>query len=129
MDRPLSGLSAVRLRGPRAARAPNRAARPGAPAASPGERMSAPRIDAAERRARLGRRHLLLPSTRVDDPVEVVRSLLAVHATDPATVFLEFWARMVPGTAEVKAIEDALYEDRSIVRMLGMRRTLFVVPT
>ena len=44
-------------------------------------------------------------------------------------MFLEFRARMTHGSASVKTIEDALYEERTIVRVLGMRRTLFVVPT
>ena len=29
----------------------------------------------------------------------------------------------------VQAIERALYDERSLLRMLGMRRTMFVVPT
>lgn len=52
--------------------------------------------------------------------------MLALHATDPASVFLSAAAR-VPG-ATVASIERELYADRSVVRMLGMRRTVFVVP-
>ena len=84
-------------------------------------------IDADERRARLGHRQLLASSAKVDDPVEVSRAVVAVHATDPASVFLGIRARM--GGVSVAAIESALYDARSIVRMLGMRRTMFVVPT
>lgn len=84
-------------------------------------------IGIEERRARLGRRHLLAPPARVEHPVEVSRALVAIHATDPASVFMGLWARM--RAAEVEPIEAALYEERSIVRMLGMRRTMFVVPT
>jgi hypothetical protein len=51
---------------------------------------------------------------------------VALHSTDPATVFLSIAARMAEPT--VGAIEDALYEGRTVVRMLGMRRTVFVVP-
>ena len=52
---------------------------------------------------------------------------MALHATDPASVFLAARARLAdPSTA---TIEDALYEQRTLVRMLGMRRTMFVVPT
>jgi hypothetical protein len=58
----------------------------------------------------------------------VARALIGLHATDAASVFLECWARMSAGDATVKAIESALYDSRSVVRMLGMRRTLFVVP-
>jgi uncharacterized protein YidB (DUF937 family) len=83
-------------------------------------------MDIAERRARLGRRHHLAPSCAAESPLEVARSLVALHATDPASVFLSAAARL--RRPAVKAIEDALYEDRVLVRMLGMRRTMFVVP-
>lgn len=46
------------------------------------------RIGAGERRARLARRHHLAPSARASGPVEVANGLLALHATDPATVEL-----------------------------------------
>jgi hypothetical protein len=52
--------------------------------------------------------------------------MVALHATDPASVFLAVWART--GAVTVADIEDALYERRSLMRMLGMRRTMFVVP-
>jgi Winged helix DNA-binding domain len=86
-----------------------------------------PRIDDNQRRARLGLRHFLAPDRARDDPVDVARGLVALHATDPATVHLAAAARM--RTPLVKAIEDALYEQRTLIRMLGMRRTMFVVPT
>ncbi|MEA2669874.1 MAG: hypothetical protein QOG45_94, partial [Chloroflexota bacterium] len=84
------------------------------------------RIGTGERRARLARRHHLAPTARASGPVEVANGLVALHATDPATVFLAAAARMrIPDTG---AVERALYEDRALVRMLGMRRTMFVVP-
>jgi hypothetical protein len=52
--------------------------------------------------------------------------MVGLHSSDPATVYLSAWAR-VEGFAPVD-LEDALYERRSLVRMLGMRRTLFIVP-
>jgi hypothetical protein len=55
-----------------------------------------------------------------------VHDLVAVHSTDPASVFLGLAARV--RNAIVETIERALYEDRSVVRMLGMRRTVHVVP-
>ena len=58
--------------------------------------------------------------------VEVARDIVAFHATDPSSVFLAAWARLRKPT--VSNIEQALYDDRSLVRMLGMRRTMFVVP-
>jgi len=56
----------------------------------------------------------------------VARDLVGIHSTDPRTVFLSLWARM--RAVDVAAIERTLYEERSLVRMLGMRRTLFVIP-
>lgn len=68
-----------------------------------------------------------MPSARVDDPVQITRSVVALHASDPATVHLTVMARMA--TPRIEVTERALYDDRSLVRMLGMRRTMFVVPT
>ena len=94
---------------------------------SPVSSQPTPRtIDADERRARLAIRHRLVPAVRTDDPVEVARAVVALHATDPASVYLAAAARMSAPT--VAAVEQALYDDRSLVRLLGMRRTIFVVP-
>jgi hypothetical protein len=84
------------------------------------------KIDVAERRARLARRHSLAPSHRADDVVEAARSVVCLHGTDPATVHLSAWAR-VDGMA-VTDLEHALYVERSLVKHLAMRRTLFVFP-
>jgi Winged helix DNA-binding domain len=84
------------------------------------------RIDPAERRARLARRHRLAPAHRAADAVEAADSMLCLHATDPATVFLSAHSR-VDGLA-VAALERELYDDRSLVKHLAMRRTLFVFP-
>ena len=51
--------------------------------------------------------------------------MLALHSSDPVTVFLTIWAR-VPGF-ETGHLECLLYEDRSLFRIYGMRRTLWVV--
>ncbi|MEU0506553.1 winged helix DNA-binding domain-containing protein [Nocardia sp. NPDC005998] len=83
-------------------------------------------IDAAERRARLGVRHRLAPSNRTDDVAEIVQSLVVLHATDPATVYLSVGARS--HAAEPAHVEKALYDDRTLLRMLAMRRTMFVAP-
>jgi Winged helix DNA-binding domain len=84
------------------------------------------RVGVAERRARLALRHHLAPAARAAGVVEVARDLVGLHATDPASVFLAAAARM--RAPEVAAVEHALYEDRLLLRMLGMRRTMFVVP-
>jgi hypothetical protein len=84
------------------------------------------RITTAERRARLARRHHLVPSARTDDVVAIATDLVGLHATDPATVFLSAAARM--RRPSVAAVEAALYDDRALVRTLCMRRTMFVLP-
>jgi hypothetical protein len=85
--------------------------------------MSALRkLTVKERRNRLAVRHLLaVPGT---SPAEVANAMVVLHATDPATIYLSTLARL--RDPSVKATDDALFEDRSVVRMLAMRRTLFV---
>jgi hypothetical protein len=84
------------------------------------------RIDDAERRRRLGVRHRLATRSQATDPVEAAGSLVGLHASDPPSVYLEARSR-VPGLT-LEPMQRALYDDRSLVRMIGMRRTLFVVP-
>jgi hypothetical protein len=83
------------------------------------------RIGVEERRARLGLRHHLAPPARTG-VVEMARDLVGLHGTDPASVYLAARARMA--VPEVEAVDRALYEGRTLVRILGMRRTMFVVP-
>ena len=52
---------------------------------------------------------------------------MGLHATDPATPYLSAWAR-VPGFG-VADLDGALYEARTVVKHLAMRRTLWVVDT
>nr|BFE58680.1 winged helix DNA-binding domain-containing protein [Dactylosporangium thailandense] len=86
------------------------------------------RIDTAQRRARLAVRHGLAgPVPPGKTPEDVAADLVALHATDPATVHLSVAARL--HRPLVAALEDALYERRTLLRMLGMRRTMFVVPS
>ena len=84
------------------------------------------RIGIEERRARLARRHHLAGAAKTDDVVSIARDLVGLHATDPATVFLSAGARMK--RPAVGPVEAALYDDRSLVRTLCMRRTMFVLP-
>ncbi|MFD3483723.1 winged helix DNA-binding domain-containing protein [Streptomyces sp. NPDC058665] len=84
------------------------------------------RIDVTERRARLGVRHRLAVAARADGPVEVARDLVALHSTDPSSVYVAIWARTNGGS--VREVERVLYEDRTLIRLLGMRRTVFVTP-
>ena len=84
------------------------------------------RLGVEERRARLAIRHHLAGSALAATPVDAARGVVALHATDPATVFLSVQARTA--AVDVEAIEHALYEERSLMRMLAMRRTMFVTP-
>jgi hypothetical protein len=84
------------------------------------------RIAVEERRARLARRHRLAPADRAADAVGAARAVVALHSTDPVTVFLSILAR-TEGVAPA-GVEHVLYEERTLVRMLAMRRTLWVVP-
>src|SRR5260370_37204216 len=84
-------------------------------------------IGVAERRARLGQRHRLAAAARADDPLEVAHALVALHATDPSSVYLAAWARIRDeSAADVGAVERALYDRRELIRGLGMRRPGFV---
>ncbi|MFI6059486.1 winged helix DNA-binding domain-containing protein [Streptomyces sp. NPDC051286] len=82
-------------------------------------------ISDTQRRIRLGRRHLLAPSVRAASAVAVADAVVALHATDAATVFVSTCARLAE--ADVDTVERALYEDVSLVRLLSMRNTLFTV--
>jgi hypothetical protein len=84
------------------------------------------RVGVEQRRARLALRHHLAPQARAAGPVEVARDLVGLHGTDPASVFLAAWARM--RAPELEAIQRVMYEERALLRVLGMRRTMFVVP-
>jgi Winged helix DNA-binding domain len=81
-----------------------------------------------ERRARLAVRHHLSPTARVNDVARLAGDLVGLHGSDPATVFLSAAARMKQPGRAVAALERALYDDRTLVRTLCMRRTMFVVP-
>ncbi|MEU6196848.1 winged helix DNA-binding domain-containing protein [Streptomyces sp. NPDC047061] len=85
-------------------------------------------IGVAERRARLAERHLLAGPARATAPEEVAEALMALHGSDPATVHLAVGARLAEAAKTVPATERALYEDRTLVRMHGMRHTVFVFP-
>ncbi len=83
-------------------------------------------ISDGERRARLAIRHALAPAFHASSPEAVVRAMTVLHATDPATVYLSYWAR--GRSPEIAHLDRALYQERSLVKQLAMRRTLFVFP-
>lgn len=79
-----------------------------------------------QRRARLSVRHALAPGSRLSSPEAVVGAMTVLHATEPPTVYLSCWARV--SGLEISDVDRALYADRSLVKQLAMRRTLFVFP-
>ncbi|WP_405858668.1 winged helix DNA-binding domain-containing protein [Streptomyces sp. NBC_01515] len=85
-------------------------------------------ITTPERRARLALRHRLTASTHAATPEAVADSLVALHGTDPATVYLAVGARLADPSLTVPETTRALYEDRTLLRMHGMRHTVFVFP-
>ena len=82
------------------------------------------RITVEERRARLGVRHALAKGA--DDVVGTARAVVALHGTDPASTVLAALARAPGATPDDMAA--ALYDDRTLVRVIAFRRTVFAVP-
>jgi hypothetical protein len=80
-------------------------------------------VSVAQRQARLVERHRL--AVAADSVVDAVDAIIALHGTDPTAVYLSAWARTGCAAGDV---DEAVYAERSLVRMLGMRRTMFVVP-
>ena len=85
--------------------------------------LSMREVTDAQRRARLGARHAL--SRRAGSVAEAVEQMTCLHATEPASVYLSVVAR---ADASRSDIDKALYEERSVVKQLAMRRTLFAFP-
>lgn len=81
-------------------------------------------IAEGERRARLSIRHGLVSPRPGDQIVSVVEDLVALHSSDPVSVYLSAAARM--STPAMEPVERALYEERTLMRHHAMRRTLWV---
>lgn len=88
------------------------------------------RITVDQRRRRLVAQQLALaadlpgrPAART--PEDVVDRLLALHATDAPSVYLSVLAR-VPDLV-LDDVRDAVFRRRTLVKVLAMRRTMFVV--
>lgn len=80
-------------------------------------------ITVQQRRNALIARHRLVGDAA--GPDEVTHALVALHATDPASVYLSVLARS--STSTLADVAHSLYGTRSLVRWLAMRRTLFVL--
>jgi len=85
-----------------------------------------PAISDEQRRARIGRRHAIAPGTQVGTLADAARAMVALHGTDVASMYLQARARMLESSPE--SIGREMYETRSVLRVLAMRRTLFLVP-
>jgi len=79
-----------------------------------------------ERRSRLVRRQGLGAEHRLANPLAAAAAVVCLHATEPATVYLSVAART--DGIDVADIDHALYAERSLVKQLAMRRTLFAFP-
>ncbi|HEX2195025.1 MAG TPA: winged helix DNA-binding domain-containing protein [Candidatus Limnocylindria bacterium] len=84
------------------------------------------RFSVEERRRRLAVRHRVAPALRAELVEDAARAVVCLHGTDSSSVYLSAWARTNAFTVE--ALDRALYERRTLVRLLAMRRTVFVVP-
>ena len=81
-------------------------------------------MDLQQRRARVVRRHRLDGSAT--SAAEAAGCVVALHATDPATVYLSALVRA--RSLSLTDVERELYDERAVVRLMGMRRTLFATP-
>ena len=69
----------------------------------------------------------LTPETRGMDVLQVVEDIVALHATAATTPYLSLWSRM--DGFERQQFEAELYDKRTLVRVLCMRQTMFIVAT
>jgi hypothetical protein len=87
--------------------------------------MSVPSFTATSVDGCLAHKQHLLPSSQLAGVVQVTRDIMALHATSATGPYLSLRAR-VPGF-QAGMLVDALYEQRSLARVLCMRTTLHVV--
>lgn len=76
-----------------------------------------------QRRSRLARRHGL--AEPCDSVAAATAAMTCLHATEPASVHLAAFART---GASIEEVDRALYDERSVVKQLAMRRTVFAFP-
>jgi hypothetical protein len=83
------------------------------------------RVSDDHRRARLSQRQALAPEHRVGDIESAVTAMTALHATEPSTPHLSLLARV--RELCVDDVDAALYDERSVLKVMAMRRTLWIV--
>ncbi|MFE3173439.1 winged helix DNA-binding domain-containing protein [Amycolatopsis sp. NPDC059090] len=76
-----------------------------------------------ERRDRIGLRHAL--AAAAPGVEAAVRAVTCLHATEASSIYLSAYAR---SRADRASISDALFGQRTVVRQLAMRRTVFAFP-
>ncbi len=74
----------------------------------------------------LSKQHLAA-GTQGEDVVQVVGDICVLHATAAPTPYLSLWNRVKGFSRE--QLDAELYETRRLVRVLCMRRTLFIFPS
>jgi len=77
------------------------------------------------RRVRVARRHGLAAGHRYDGIGAAMMAMTALHATEPTTPHLSLHARVRELT--VDDVEATIYKERSLLKQMAMRRTLFGV--
>jgi uncharacterized protein YcaQ len=75
----------------------------------------------------LAHKQHLLPGSRLADVLQVSRDIVGLHATSATGPYLSLWARMANFQREM--LDEALYEQRDLVKLLCMRVTLHAVPS
>jgi hypothetical protein len=83
-------------------------------------------ISTAQRRARIARRHALIPGAYASSVAEAADAMTALHGTDHTSVYLQAQARLE--RSSIGSVGHELYDEPTVLRVLAMRRTLFVVP-
>lgn len=84
-----------------------------------------PTISHAQRRRRLAHRHLLVASQRTDRVDRIADGLIALHASDPASVYLAAMVRMQQPSVE--RVRQTFVKQRSLLRHHAMRRTIWAM--
>ena len=79
----------------------------------------------AERLRRIGARHRIDPACRADSVLAAAEAVACLHGTDHPSIYLSAFAR---SWTDAAAIDAALFEQRSLVKHLAMRRTVFAIP-
>ena len=86
-----------------------------------------PAFDLSSVSGYLAHKQHLLASSHQHDLLRVTRDIVALHATSATSPYLSLWARVAGFEREM--LDDALYEQRSLAKVLSMRMTVHAVPT